>query len=328
MAGDQTGNEREGNMVKTILSFAQKASFHTILLVGGIFFVFVAVFHIDDISKVNFTANAAPIKLILVVGLLLMLTAICAFLLSLLIARESKVVKTAARISSGSDRVVAQLGQDSFISVILGRIELAVSDPMHTLVVLPANEYFNDECINDLRSSLGAFVQTKFPGRTQELIAQIRLALQGKPARAFKNNEATIYAYGLGTAVFLEKPLGEPHRILLAAATTEQDGKLRGDVAALFTIVREANRVAMTKKLPKVVLPLIGSGYGSICPEHALIIQLLAWSELLYGDRGRKLSVEIVIFRSDSAAKPAISLESMANLVRVATASCAGEARD
>jgi O-acetyl-ADP-ribose deacetylase (regulator of RNase III) len=218
---------------------------------------------------------------------------------------------------------VAQIGESS-ITVVLGRLEQSITDPSQVLVVLPANEYFNDRCINDPRSALGAFVQTKFPGKTREFESLVHFALREKPSRTDLVGGKTLEAYGLGTTVFMDRPLNETHRILLAAATTERQGEgLRGDVTALFTIVREANRVAKENRLSEVVLPMIGAGHGSICPDHALIVQLLAWSELIYSHPGQKLAVRIVIFRADATAKPEVGLKSIARLMAVATASCA-----
>lgn len=52
----------------------------------------------------------------------------------------------------------------SEIRVATGRLEDYVPDDK-TLIVLPSNEYFDDECANDQRSSLGAYVHGKFEGQ-------------------------------------------------------------------------------------------------------------------------------------------------------------------
>jgi hypothetical protein len=115
----------------------------------------------------------------------------------------------------------------------LGRLEEAVSDPSQALVVLPANEYINDQCINDPKSALGAFVQSKFPEKTKELETLIQLALAGKAAAKVTNGVNTINAYGLGTTVYLDRPLNEGHKFLIAAATTDRAAEeLRGDISA------------------------------------------------------------------------------------------------
>jgi hypothetical protein len=155
----------------------------------------------------------------------------------------------------------------------LGCLEEAVSDPSQAVVVLPANEYINDQCINDPKSALGAFVQSKFPGKTKEFETLIQLALTGKAAAKVTNGVNTINAYGLGTTVYLDRPLNEGHKILIAAATTDRAAEgLRGDISALIAIVRAANGAAKERRMAEVILPLIGAGHGSICPGCALLV--------------------------------------------------------
>lgn len=63
------------------------------------------------------------------------------------------------------------------LNVRLGRIE-DVPAGEHDAVVLPANEYFDDECVRDERSALVAFVQKHFATRITELQVLIRDELQ------------------------------------------------------------------------------------------------------------------------------------------------------
>lgn len=304
------------------MSFLQKASFHSLVFAGGVALVFFSAFRVDDFYKLKVTAYPVPVYSTFGIGCLLILVAVAAFGVTLYLTQRRESFRTTAQVYRNKDRVLAQIGESS-ITVLPGRLEDCVSDPSQVLVVLPANEYFNDRCINDPRSALGAFVQAKFPGKTAEFESLVRLALRETHSTRAHVGEKTLCAYGLGTTVFMDRPLNEGYRILLAAATTERQGEgLRGDVAALFTIVREANRVAKENRLSEVVLPMIGAGHGSICPDHALVVQLLAWSELLYATPGQKLAVKIVIFRRDSASAPQIGLKSVASLIAVATGSC------
>jgi Domain of unknown function (DUF6430) len=310
--------------VKSFLEFAQKTSFHTIVFLAGLLLVFVSVFHVDNLGKWQVTASPTVTYSAYIIGVVLILFALAAFTRTLYLSSEANAYsKTGARISSGNDRVVANLG-NSTITVTLGRLEQAITDPSRTLVVLPANEYFNDHCINDSRSALGAFVQAKFSGRTREFESLVSAALRGLPSNKVIVGADTWDSYGVGTTIYLDRPLKEGHRILLAAATTERPGEgLRGSIPALFTIVEAANRVAKERRIPEIVLPIIGAGHGSICAEHALIVQFLAWSALIYANPGQKLAIRIVVFRSNPASESAVNLKSIASLLRTATSSCA-----
>jgi hypothetical protein len=156
----------------------------------------------------------------------------------------------------------------------------------------------------------------------------IQLALAGKAATKVTHGVKTIKAYGLGTTVYLDRPLNEGHKILIAAATTDREIEgLKGDISALIAIVRAANGAAKERRMAEVILPLIGAGHGSICPGFALLVQLLAWSELFYATPGQKLSVRIVVFRAYPTAMPEIDLKSAARLLAVATNVCAPRPR-
>ena len=61
-----------------------------------------------------------------------------------------------------------------------GRLETAADSGADSLVVLPANEFFDDECIRDTRSALGAFVATHFPGRVDEFEQLVQRGLANK----------------------------------------------------------------------------------------------------------------------------------------------------
>jgi len=228
---------------------------------------------------------------------------------------RTKVIKSA-------DSVAVQVGAN-ILSVKLGRLEACVADTSVSLFVLPANEYFNDKCINDMRSALGAFTQTKFPGRSADLASVIAGKLQDVHSRKVAVNGKEINAYGLGTAVYLDRPLGENYRLLVVAATTDRPGEgLRGDLSVLLPIVREANRTAREHRLSAIFIPLIGAGHGSLLPSQALLAQLFAWCDILYSNPGQKMRVNIVVFRPTEPDKPELTIKQISYLVRVATKVC------
>src|SRR5580692_8925593 len=49
-----------------------------------------------------------------------------------------------------------------------------------TVMVLPSNEYFDDECASDTKSSLGAYVKWAFDGQVEAFISLIRAERAGK----------------------------------------------------------------------------------------------------------------------------------------------------
>jgi hypothetical protein len=76
-------------------------------------------------------------------------------------------------------------------------------------VALPANEYFDDECISDLNSSLGAFIQHHFKDRVDDLIQEVQNKLIDVPSQRVPRAERRIgESYGIGEVVFLNIPPG------------------------------------------------------------------------------------------------------------------------
>jgi hypothetical protein len=175
-------------MLKAVFVFLQKVHFHTIVFLAGILLVFVSVFRADNLAKWQIAAYATPIYTTLVLGAVLIVAAMVVYAVTMPRIWES-TEKPVARIIKGSDRVVAEMG-DSSITVTAGRLEESITDPAQVLVVLPANEYFNDRCINDRNTALGAFVQAKYPGRTREFESAIRSALHGKASKRVKVGNA------------------------------------------------------------------------------------------------------------------------------------------
>ena len=79
----------------------------------------------------------------------------------------------AVRLSEAPGVVSLQLGRAS-VSVEIGRIQDYQPSDSQTVIALPANEYFDDECISDTNSSLGAFVQHHFGEHVDDFVGQVR----------------------------------------------------------------------------------------------------------------------------------------------------------
>jgi hypothetical protein len=63
------------------------------------------------------------------------------------------------------------------IAAAAGRIE-DFPATVRTVVVLPCNEYFDDQCAYDTRSALGAYVNKVFPGKTDALFRSLKASAQ------------------------------------------------------------------------------------------------------------------------------------------------------
>jgi O-acetyl-ADP-ribose deacetylase (regulator of RNase III) len=308
------------------LGVLDKVKYEILALVLGALLVLISFYQVKDITKLELVSLAHPAYPLLLVGIGLIAISMVPGIFRWRTSRGS--AGTQVSIARSKDSISSKVGQNT-LSVVLGRLETAARDPSSSLIVLPANEYFDDQCINDARSALGAFVQSRFPGRTTEFKEAIAANLGTLPVDKSTVAGTERQGYGLGTAVYLDHPLRESLHLLVAAATTERPGEgLRGDLVSLFAIARKANRTAMDNRLNQIFLPLIGAGHGAIKPSRALLTHLLAWTEILFQSPGQKVAVHIVVFRPRDESNPEVSLDQAAQLLRVAVSVCEPMARD
>lgn len=82
---------------------------------------------------------------------------------------------------------IVRCGTRSDLTVRFGRIEDCTCDEPGTVIALPANEFFDDECVSDVRSALGSFVAPPLRrpvGGLQAPGRQRTPAVQPDPGRA------------------------------------------------------------------------------------------------------------------------------------------------
>ena len=299
-----------------ILGFLEKSKYQVVALVVSALLILTSVYEMEDITKLRLTPLAHPIYPLFIVGVLLM----AASVVTVVLPSWSRL-PVAGQIRARRDSITTNIGQNS-LHVEAGRLETSVSDPDCTLIVLPANEYFDDECIGDTKSALGAFVQAKLRGRTAEFQTEVNAQLACLSSEEVVIEGKSKRRYGVGSAIYLDHPLKETLHLLLVAATTQRPGEgLRGDSRALFTIARAAIARAKDKRLQCIVQPLIGAGHGAIKPTRALLVQLIAWGEILYENPGMKVSITIVVLPKEKSLS-SVSLEQAQQLLSVAVSVC------
>lgn len=205
--------------------------------------------------------------------------------------------------SAWPEPVVFKIEQAN-VRVEVGRIENYQSTDTRVAIALPANEYFDDECISDPSSALGAFVLHHFPNGVADFSEKVReeLELAHIPAQLVPRDERIGKSYGIGTAIFLSK-LQPDYRVILASVTTEWTGiGLRAEPHFLYAAL-EGIIVTMNERrgLNSLVMPVMGSGHGGIPLHVAILFNLLAVRSILADVRGRRIrEVRIVVFDGDA----------------------------
>src|ERR1044072_764877 len=250
-----------------MFDFLSKLKYPIILVAFGFLLVLASFFKIEDISKFQLSPYAAPIYTTYVIGIMLILASVLTYLLD----KDIEGWLRPAKIKKIKNGYTTPLGQAT-LSVLYGRIENYADEDSSVVVVLPASEFFDDACINDKGSALGAYIQAKFPNQVSEIQQLINEKLASAPTEKVEKERGDFQpSYGVGTCVFLDRPLKSSQRIILAAVTTQRAGEgLRGEISFNFDAVKEVYRIAADKRLRKVYLPVMGAGHGGLRSEVAL----------------------------------------------------------
>ena len=104
-----------------------------------------------------------------------------------------------------------QLSPGHSIELMTRPIQDASPDPKCGAVVLPANTSFDAACIHDMNSALGAYFQTHFASRIDEVLPLIREQLRVDYAGV----DPLPDRLPPGTTVFMDRPLKTKHRIIV-----------------------------------------------------------------------------------------------------------------
>ena len=195
------------------------------------------------------------------------------------------------------------------VDIYFGQIQTLPDIPSDALVALPANDFFDDDCIIDTRSALGAFVNHVFPNRALEIGTLARQQIQaeaigGTPQSAIPNQR-----YDIGTTIYLNRPLGEKVRMAFVATTTvTKDEGIRCDAENVFGAIRGIHLLINTERIDNVVLPLMVSGHGGLRPQVSLLCMLTAFAECLSRQSGKHIkTVRIVVYQRNKESRPVIT---------------------
>jgi CAP12/Pycsar effector protein, TIR domain/Thoeris protein ThsA, Macro domain len=145
------------------------------------------------------------------------------------------------------------------------------------VVALPANEYFDDECIADVRSALGAYVQRHFADSQDAFRRAVAVELTKLESERMLRREGVVAdSYGIGQAIYLHR-LCPRHRLILVSATTDRAAVgLRAEPHFLYAAMRGTIEKMKDYRELSLVIPVLGSGHGGVPVPVALLFNLLA----------------------------------------------------
>jgi hypothetical protein len=309
-----------------MFQFFEKQKYSVILSAFGFLLVIISYFDVADIAKLQISRTTNPAYPLYVLGITLILISICLY-----IFEEDSLARIFGESAIGwlTPRKVKKL-KDGFsstvnrstIKVIFGRIDVIENNAEKSLIVLPANEFFDDECIKDRGSALGAFMQAKYPNQIDQVKQLIDNKLEGFSSMEVEKKAGKFQkSYGIGASIFLDQILSTKHKILLVSVTTMRAGEgLRAEMSYIFRAINETLSIVADQRLRSVYIPLIGSGHGGLKKEVSLFVMLLAVCEVLHRPYGHNVEeFNIIVFQASEKDKPSISSEVVKHLLKTTT---------
>ena len=198
----------------------------------------------------------------------------------------------------------------SEISIVAGRIEDHPAG-LETVVALPCNEYFEDQCTNDTRTALGVYIKRHCAETASAFSDMVRDQCQTRFG-AGKTQQRTMdelsESHGPGRAILVSDPSRNAAAIALVSTTTQRAGQgLVARMSYVFDGVRELFELLADTRINEVMMPVLGAGHGGIDPPLALAGLVLALSEAArYGARKK---ITIVVFQRTKQDPPDVAPE-------------------
>lgn len=205
------------------------------------------------------------------------------------------------------------LGGNHIINIVYGKINHCDEYNKETLVILPANDKFDDECIEDSGSVLGSFARSLYPNGKEGFKNEIRNELQ-------KRNTAS---FNIGDWISIDvKSSCSEFKIGIVAVTNKTEDAIIASSENVMLAFKGILKIMTTKRIQRVYIPLIGGGHGGLSPELSLLCLLISAIEHIKRNTGSILrDVNIVIYKKDNGEKD-IPVERMKRIAKFVLTHC------
>jgi len=205
------------------------------------------------------------------------------------------------------------LGGSHIINIVYGKINNFQEYDKKTLVILPANDKFDDECIEDPGSVLGSFVCSLYPNGNEDFKNAIKKELDKRDTKSFNIGDWISLPHKSNVSEF---------NIGIVAVTHMEEDNIFTYSENVILAFKGVHKIMTKKRISKVYLPLIGSGHGGLSPELSLLCLLISAIEQIRENTGNMLrDVNIVIYKKDNGDR-AIPVKRMLRIVKFALNHC------
>jgi len=223
-----------------------------------------------------------------------------------------------AKIEKVKKGLYSVIFDKSKINLKYGKIEECDCEHNDTAIVLPANEFFDDECIRDKKSALGSFIQKHFPNQEEKFEELIRKELQNLNGKDVEKEDGILQkSYGIGTCIFLKNPLNSNYNIIISSVTQKRKGiGLHSNISFLMQAINNIHLIALDKRINKIKTPLLGAGHGGLNNKISLFAIVLGFSQFLMVKQNKEVTV--VIFKKDEESKADINKKNIYRILKYA----------
>jgi len=221
---------------------------------------------------------------------------------------------TFKRITNDKYSMNINLGGNHIINIVYGKINNFQEYDKKTLVILPANDKFDDKCIEDTDSVLGSFVCSLYPNGNEDFKNNIRKELEKrKNTKSFSIGECILSSVRSSVSEF---------KIGIVAVTHKEKNNIFAYSENVILAFKGIHEKMKEEQITKVYMPLLGSGHGGLNTELSLICLLISAIEQIRKSKGNMLrDVNIVIYKRDNGNR-SIPIERMKRIVKFVLNHC------
>jgi hypothetical protein len=299
-----------------MLSQLFKQPISVIITLVGCLLIIAGFFKIDDITKLAISPHTQPLYLCIVIGIVMILFGIFIYF----VASQSLPMFSISKVENIKSGFSIKHGRLT-LNVVFGQIQDFDCSEENCLVALPANEFFDDDCINDSSSALGAYIQCHFKDNISKIQTIVKKELRDQTIENVEKEHGVFGpSYGVGKCVYLNRPLSSNVRIVMTSVTTKRAGEgLRANARYIFAAIDAIHCLMADHRMTCLYLPILGSGHGGLKGEVSLLCMLIAFAQQHSQSLGKHVrSVNIVVYRKDDNAKPSISVKNVKIALRFA----------
>lgn len=163
---------------------------------------------------------------------------------------------------------------------------------VETAVILPANTMLDDECINDKRSALGAFILTKLPDKKEVFLEEIT---------GIRNLFTKNSACEPGSSFLLKSNYGLNHNIILVCVTEKKpEIGVHSSIYNIIKCIETTFKISSENKINRIILPVIGGGHGGV--DINISIQTMLLTSLYLSKMYHAIKfVEIILLEKEKS---------------------------